>query len=267
MSTREAVKPIEDAVEPEESGPGRSTIKFPYLDLEDAMAVAKGVHDVGGNSCQRDALAAHFDVASNGGGFNLRLITAKMFGLIGYDKGQVSLTTLGQRILDPQKAKAARAESFLAVPLYKALYDEYKGNLLPANQGLENTIERLGVAPKQKDKARQVFQRSATQSGFFAYGNNRLVMPTIKGSVEVETPKEEDKGKGAKDDDGSGEERKLLHPFIQGLLDKLPKAESEWSIEARKKWLQTAANIFDLMYSSADNDGELSIKVNKGSAN
>lgn len=32
-------------------------------------------------------------------------------------------------------------------------------------------IEKAGVAPKQKDKARQVMQRSATQAGYFAFGN------------------------------------------------------------------------------------------------
>ena len=39
-----------------------------------------------------------------------------------------------------------------------------------------------------------------------------------------------------------------LHPFVQGLLKTLPEPETEWPSSARVKWLQTAANIFDLIY-------------------
>jgi hypothetical protein len=38
-----------------------------------------------------------------------------------------------------------------------------------------------------------------------------------------------------------------FHPFIQGLLQTLPEPETEWPAPARVKWLQTAANIFDLI--------------------
>ena len=54
-----------------------------------------------------------------------------------------------------------------------------------------------------------------------------------------------------------------LHPFVQGLINKLPQPESEWSFKDRAKWLNTAANIFDLMYTSNEPDG-LSVTL-KGS--
>src|SRR6185312_10276412 len=147
MSMKDVVRPLDDA-EPEESGQGRSSIKFPYLDLDDAVEVAKGVHHAGGTSCQRDQLAAQLGQAATGGGFNLRLITAKMFGLITYDRGTVSLYPLGQKIVDPDKEKAARAEAFLNIPLYRAIYEQFKGTTLPPNAGLEGAMENLGVAPK-----------------------------------------------------------------------------------------------------------------------
>jgi hypothetical protein len=39
-----------------------------------------------------------------------------------------------------------------------------------------------------------------------------------------------------------------LHPFIQGLLQTLPEQGTKWKAIDRAKWLQTAANIFDLIY-------------------
>jgi hypothetical protein len=53
-----------------------------------------------------------------------------------------------------------------------------------------------------------------------------------------------------------------LHPFIQGLLQTLPEPESDWPSAARVKWLQTAANIFDLIYK-----GEGGITVSAAMAN
>jgi hypothetical protein len=49
-----------------------------------------------------------------------------------------------------------------------------------------------------------------------------------------------------------------LHPFIQGLLKTLPEPGTNWSIEGRSKWLQAAANIFDLMYKGT---GSIEIKA------
>ena len=37
-------------------------------------------------------------------------------------------------------------------------------------------------------------------------------------------------------------------PLIQALIDKLPKANSMWSIDDRAKWLKAAAMAFNLVY-------------------
>jgi hypothetical protein len=50
------------------------------------------------------------------------------------------------------------------VPLYRANDEQFKTVPLPSLEGLEGAIENLGVLPKQKATARQVFQRSAKQA-------------------------------------------------------------------------------------------------------
>ncbi len=58
-----------------------------------------------------------------------------------------------------------------------------------------------------------------------------------------------------------------IDPLIQGLFSKLPEPEAEWPLAARQKWLQTAANIFDLMYAPNQTDaGELAIRVERTAA-
>src|SRR5258708_879009 len=155
----------------------RSTMQFAYLPLDDAVTVANAVHAVGA-SCQLDQLAAELKVKTDTGSFRLKVSNAKLFGVITHTQGTVTLTNLGSRMCDPQQEQGAKAEAFLNVPLYKQVYEQFKGITLPPNSGLETVMVTMGVAPKQKSVARQVFARSAQQAGFFKYGTNRLVPPS-----------------------------------------------------------------------------------------
>ncbi len=270
------------AEEPESEKEGKSiprdksTIQFPYLSLEEAMIIAKGVHAVGGNTCQVDQLAAHLNLSPTSGPFRVKLNTTKMFGLITYSSGTISLTALGARICDPQQEQAAKADAFMQIPLYQRVYEQFKGTSLPPPAGLETAMVNMGVAPKQKGTARQIFHRSAQFAGFFWSGPGRLVQPPIKGgtatapvttaepvTTEVEREPERERRKGGSGGDGGEGD---YHPFIAGLLKTLPPAESEWSMDARRKWLQAASTIFEVIYKDSDSKGSLRIEVQKDSA-
>jgi hypothetical protein len=43
-------------------------------------------------------------------------------------------------------------------------------------------------------------------------------------------------------------------PLIQGLMDRLPKPDSVWSLDDRGKWLRAAAVIFSLIYKLDEGD-------------
>ena len=227
-----------------------SSIEFPYHDLEDAEAIATGVHTVGGTSCTIEQLAGQLKQAANGGGFRLRLIASRMFGLVTYERGVVTLTELGSRICDPLLERAARVDAFLHVALYNKLYEQFKGKTLPPTLGLEQFIVNSGVSEKQKDKARQALQRSAKFAGFFEFGADRLILPS--GQKPQTTPKGRTAPPPLEQLNQPASREQTFHPFIQGLLEKLPQPDAEWSVDDRQKWLQTAAGIFDLMYKSAD---------------
>jgi hypothetical protein len=256
---------VPKTTEVEDAEQGRSTIRFPYLDQDDAVRFAKAIRETAGNSCTRDALAGHLKVSAKAGGFNLRAVTAKMFGFVESDKGNFALTALGKQVIDPKLEKGARAESFLLIPLYKRVFDEYRNDTLPSNAALEKAIEKMGVAPKQTDKARQALQRSASQAGYFAYGTDRLIAPVAKTPASA-TTSEENVGTGGGSVTGSGGSGggplppSGLDPVIAGLLGKLPEPNSRWPKEGRRRWLQTLVNAIDLVYTAPDEDGgELSV--------
>jgi hypothetical protein len=271
VQKEQAVSDTQDAASKRE----RSSIEFPYGDLEGAIEVAKAVHTVGGMSCKWEQLAAQLNQAATGGGFRTRVAAAKTFGFLSYSQGTVTLANLGARVTDPAQEAAAKVEAFLHVPLYKTVYDKFKGLPLPQGTALEREMVGMGVSQKQSDKARQAFQRSAQSAGFFAFGTTKLVLPSIKSS-HVDTtpppppPAEEDeklrRGGGNGGGNGSG-----LHPFVQGLLETLPPtttaAKAEWSLQERTDWLQTAAGIFNLIYKAADGDaGAVSVSVDRPKA-
>lgn len=238
----------------------RSTIQFPYNDLEDAEKVANALHQIGGTG-ENDQLGAQLKVSSSTGAFRYRLQVTRMFGLLTYERGTAALTPLGSRICDPKAVKSARAEAFLNIPLYRRTFDEFKGGTLPpTNEGVEAALVRFGVAKKVSDKARQVMQRSATFAGFFWAGNDRMVMPsgtqtTIPADPTItdeqnraDLDKNNGKGKGGGDDGGR-------HQLIAGLIKTLPQEGSEWSLEDRHRWLQLAAGIFDFVYKTKPTSG------------
>jgi hypothetical protein len=255
----------------------QSSIKFPYLDQEDAVKFAKAIHAVAGNSCTRDALAGHLKVKATVGAFGQRIGTAKMFGFIDAERGMLSLTPLGKRVIDPTQEKAARAESFLLIPLYKRVFDQYRNQILPANSALEKAMEQMGVSAKQTDKARQAFQRSAQQAGYFAFGSDRLVPPQgIATASEAQEPREEHKvgGEGGNvpppppTTPPGPPKPPELPPHVQVLVSKLPEIEKPWSMQGRKKWLDAALKIFDLMYERENDDAaDITITVVSNSAN
>ena len=243
----------------------QSTIQFPYGDLDDAVALAQGIIKCGGMACQPDQLAAAMNQEPTSGNFRMKIATARIFGLIETVQGKYQLTDLGFAITDAGREKAARVDAFLTVPLYRKICDEFRNRQLPPRPlALENAFVGFGVAPKQKERARQAFDRSAQQAGFFDQGGrDRLIRPPVgsvgnvssgesadSGGRRVESPDQGDRGGGGggSGGGGGGTTNRSRHPFIQGLLDSLPEPDTNWTEEGRAKWLQAAANIFDLMY-------------------
>jgi hypothetical protein len=168
-------------------------------------------------------------------------------GAVETGQGRVVPTQLGRDILDDSSGgRAARVTAFLNVELFRVMYDQYKANILPPPPAIERQMEQLGVSPKQKERARQTFMKSAQYAGFIDASSGRFVKPGIAAREETPLEKPDD---GKKHSNGSdGNEPPGLHPFVQGLLKELPKAGETWPEEQRKLWLDTAASIFKMIY-------------------
>ena len=228
----------------------RSSIGFPYQTLDEAVELATAIHkNVGAGECDDDQLAPWLSSSQKSSSYRLRVYASKMFGLIeSQPPGVHKLTDLGRRIVDSSQADAAKAEAFLEVPLFRAVFDKYRGNSLPPAAALEREFHMLGVSQKQTGKARSSFERSAQSAGYFNQGRDRLVKPGFAentGAPLQPPPSEIDDPPKRGENGGGGGTR---HPFVEGLLQTLPSPNTVWSIEGRVAWLKAAATCFDLIY-------------------
>jgi hypothetical protein len=217
----------------------RSKISFPYTPLADAEQVAEALHRRG-DTATMDELAAELKQTITSGAFRTKVSTARTFGAIEVRRGQVVLTPLGRRLIDPAQVAKARADAFLHVPLYRQVYEKYKGHTLPPPEGVEREMERLGVSPKQTDRARQALQRSAERAGFFGNGRDRLVAPALgsdqEGHDNPPPPARERR-------EGGGTLPNPVEELIVTLLDE----GGDWTPAKTHEYVAAARTIYEML--------------------
>ena len=259
----------------QENGVGkeRSSIRFPYKPIGDAIRVARTIFDsTGHGECEFDLLASGLQMSTKSSGFRLLISTATMFGLITKSGSQsYKLTGLGTRIVDQDKQKAAKVEAFLLVPLFQKVYENYRGATLPPASAIEREIQLMGVAEKQKARARQVMLKSAEECGFFHMGKDKLVKPAMQSLGNTEgmqknhvdlgnrnnhrgTDGNSDSMKRGGGNGGGGDDN--LDPILKGLIARLPASGAHWPKSERKKWVSILQSSFELIYEDEGYDDD-----------
>lgn len=234
----------------------RGELTFPYADLESCVEMAQTIHSrVGTAPCEQSELAAWMNQSATGGTFRTRISAAKLFGLIDTGQSRATLTQLGRGVLEGSgNERAARVQAFLNPELFAKMYEQNKGHALPPTAAIQRQMVQLGISPKQQERARQTFMKSATYAGFIDPGSGRFVKPGVR--EEGNAPAVE-RGADPVEIGGGGGEPPKIDPIIQGLLVRLPKSGVVWPEAERKLWLDLLAGSFKLIYkdkSDGDDD-------------
>jgi hypothetical protein len=234
----------------------RGAIEFPYSDLEAAVDLARTIEGRAGTTCDVVQLASWMNQSAAGGTFRTRLGAARMFGLTETHQGKISLTPAGRAAIDATSGPAASADAFLSVQLFRAMYNQYQGYALPPPAAIERQMEQLGVPPKQKERARQTFMKSAIYAGYVDQQTGRFIRPANIAppppSLDDDTKKRQN-GSGG---DGSGLD---LDPLLMALLRMIPPTKEGWPREQRVRWFRTFAMNVSQVYDKPEDAIDLKI--------
>lgn len=255
----------------------RSTIKFPYRDIVESENLVQQLYSELGGSGTSDQLAAAAGFSSSANGaFTQRLAALGHFGLMVRDGDSLRITDRGLALLEPTTNKQAKIEAFLAVPLYQAVYEKFKGQRLPGISGLEMALKELGVTDATAQSARQVLMRSARQAGFFDLADDRLVMPVLKPSSRTpngdsaNSDESLDPLEELRRENAALKERKssiqvgetppgVVHPLLLSALSTLPKPDTHGRYmmkhEKLEAWVSNFTGALKLVYEDEEPPG------------
>lgn len=227
----------------------RSSVAFPYYSLEKSIDVPKVIHERAGGRCGRGQLAGLLSYSGvKNGGFLTRMSAAKLFGLIEENGDTITLTDRAKKIISPVRptdAEQAKLDAFMAVELYRKVFEDFDGHTLPSADGLSNLfLTQYKIVPNQVAPALRNLMESADNAGLFKVAGNRskLIRPIIRNdgappSAPAPAPSPENSTETGQDNlaanrggpkNGSngnghpGPDLSGVHPALVGLIQNLP---------------------------------------------
>lgn len=181
---------------------------YPRYDLQEAIHFIKLLETMGGEGVSEQAVASSLGKGVNNSTFHGRLSAAKQFGLLVEEKGRLSLTEVGRRIVRPsepaQSGEALRV-AFTRPSLYGELIRAFQGRVLPEPSYLCNRlVNEYGIEAGAKERAAKNFLNSAKYANLVQ--NGILVTEAVAqdGKADTET------------DEGWGDSRSEEHAGVPG---------------------------------------------------
>ena len=123
----------------------RSVYLFPAYGFTTALDIARRVEESGGGTLTEETLAVNLGLSVKSSGFRLKSLAARQFQLVVKQGDTLSTTSVAKAILKPTSGEDANRgyrQSFLAIPLFQAVSERYRGQRLPDSQTLRNVLER-----------------------------------------------------------------------------------------------------------------------------
>ena len=123
----------------------RSVYLFPAYGFTTALDIARRVEESGGGTLAEETLAVNLGLSVKSSGFRLKSLAARQFQLVVKQGDTLSTTPVAKAILKPTSGEDAQRgyrQSFLAIPLFQAVSERYRGQRLPDSQTLRNVLER-----------------------------------------------------------------------------------------------------------------------------
>lgn len=169
MANAKSNKPAKKAAAKKKAGratsatPHPAKAKFPRHTLSKALRIAQALFDQNaGKACTRQDAAKFFGLSSPIGAFSVEISSGLKYGLLEQPQaGYIQPSPLAKQILRPQSPSDTidgYRQAILNAPDISEVYQHYRGENLPDDQFLRNTVvETYGVPPDDYVEFKQVF--------------------------------------------------------------------------------------------------------------
>ena len=176
----------------------RSVYLFPAYGFGTALDIARRVEDGGGGSLSEETLAINMGLSVKSSGFRLKALASRQFQLLTKQADVLTTTPTAKAILKPTNdldAMNGYRQAFMAVPLFRAIAERFKGQPLPQGQTMRNVLEReFQVEHGRVQQAERILLDSArdaqvlTTSGDKTYLSISGQPPAVQGVVVQHPP-------------------------------------------------------------------------------
>lgn len=162
--------------------PVRSPYLFPAYDFGEARRISERVERDGGGSLTEETLAIALHLSAKSSGFKLRALTARQFKLLAKQGQHLITTPLAKSMLKPvseQERNNAVTESFMSIPLFRAVATRFKGQTLPQGEAFRNILEREFKIPGARvGAAERALMDSAREAGLLHTAGDKVYLTT-----------------------------------------------------------------------------------------
>lgn len=245
--------------ENEEGTQDRSFAKDPpFIDLEEALRIAKEIYTKGGGQLSREELSKIVGNSTKSSWFRLKVVALRGFGLIKDPKGEedIELSPLAMSILAPQSTEelaVAKLEALNSLPDFRSVAQRYQGKPEPEQAFVENIFAREHKIPADQEEKRrkwaECFLASARAADLFK--STIEINVHSKVAVDDKPPKREAEDEVQQESFGrelSADERKagwLVYPIPVSGKDRpriiIPPGLKRKDFEKMKKVLEALA--------------------------
>lgn len=146
-----------------------STLKqkrpFPSVTIEESIIIPQKLKELnGGNPWTPSDIANSLGKSSKTNAFFYMTAGSRDYGLTEgtRDAEKISLGEIGRRFVyagNPDQERTSLQEAFFNVPIFKAVFNHYKGSTLPELKYLSNTLKtEFGLSPEHHEDFHRIFQ-------------------------------------------------------------------------------------------------------------
>ena len=162
----------------------RSVYLFPAYGFSTALDFARRVEEGGAGSLSEHTLAVDLGLSVKSSGFRLKSLTARQFQLLSKQGDALNATPTAKAILKPTSnadALNGYRQAFMAIPLFRAVAERYRGQYLPDSQSLRNVLEReFHVGRSRVQQAEKLLMESARDTQVLTLSGDKAYL-TVSG--------------------------------------------------------------------------------------